>query len=289
MRGTSAVEFRSPTAEDVDGILRMLLACDVADFGTPDFDRDALLAEWAHPEVDLERDAFLADGAYGILVGGLGRAWVAPPRRGNGLGSALAERLEARARDRGLPHIDQQTPCADPNARALLEGRGYEILRTISELRLDHTDVDQLPAGPVRPYDAERDQEALQALFERELSGGRARLLPLEAVLAACPDTSLWFCVDGPDGEIAAGVRSELRPSGFIKGHIAQVAVTAPARKQGLGGRLVGAAAREMRERGAHSISVNVRSDVPEAAAFFDRLGFRGAGIVDELRLVLRP
>src|SRR5436190_6227418 len=98
----------------------MLLACDVADFGMPDYDLDALLAEWAQPGVDLERDAFLTDGAYGILVGTLGRAWVEPARRGRGLGSALAERLERRARERGLPYIDQQTPSAEPAARALL-------------------------------------------------------------------------------------------------------------------------------------------------------------------------
>ena len=281
------MQFRPPTHDDANDIVSMLLACDVVDFGLPDYDRDALLAEWAYPGVDLERDAFLTDGAYGILIGDAARAWVHPASRGRGLGSALAERLEQRARERGLEAVEQQTPHADPTARALLEGRGYTMLRTILELRREAEGVDDLPDGAVRPYDPHRDEAALQGLFERELADGRGRLVPLEAVLAANPDTSLWFCADAPDGGLAAGLRSELRPAGFITGYITQVVVAPEHRRQGLGGRLVGVAARELRDRGADTVRLNVRSDFPDVAAFFDRLGFSGRPVVDELRLRL--
>lgn len=281
------MRFRAPTRDDAPAIVSMLLACDVVDFGTPDYDSDALLAEWAQPEVDLERDAFLADGAYGILLGSLVRAWVHPDRRGHGLGGALAARLEERAREKGLAYVEQQAPSATPAARALLERRGYEHVRSIVELRLDAGAAAALTGGAVRGYDEQRDEAALQALFERELAGGRARLVPLDGVLAALPDTSLWFCADGDDGSLAGGLRSELRPAGFITGSITQVAVEPALRRRGVGRALVAAAARELVDRGADTIRVAVRSDTPDAIAFFEGLGFRGEVVIDEMRLSL--
>jgi ribosomal protein S18 acetylase RimI-like enzyme len=283
------MEFRPPTRQDVPVIVAMLLACDVVDFGTPDYDTDALLAEWAQPGIDLERDAFLGAGAYGILLGSLGRAWVHPDLRGRGLGAAVAARLEARAREKGLPHIEQQTPSRTPAARALLEGRGYEHVRSILELSLDAGAAASLPAGAaVREYDGERDEAALQALFERALVGGRARLLPLDGVLAGHPDTSLWFCADAPDGSLAGGLRCELRPAGFITGAVTQVAVEPGLRRRGIGRSLFAAASRELADRGADTIRVAVRSDTPDVLAFFESLGFRGAVVIDEMRLPLR-
>src|SRR5690349_20724896 len=48
------VPFRPPTRADAETVTAMLIACDIADFGAPDFDVDALLTEWA--DVDLEHD-----------------------------------------------------------------------------------------------------------------------------------------------------------------------------------------------------------------------------------------
>jgi ribosomal protein S18 acetylase RimI-like enzyme len=279
--------FRPPTREDVPEIVAMLIACDVVDFGAPDYDSDALLAEWAQPGVDLERDAFVAPGAYGIILGPLARAWVHPARRGQGLGAAIAARLEARAREKDLPYVEQQAPSRTPAARALLEQRGYEHVRAILELSLDADAAASLAGGPVRTYAAERDEAALQALFERELAGGRARLLPLEGVLAAHPDTSLWFCADADDGSLAAGLRSELRPAGFITGAITQLAVEPAQRRRGIARALAAVASKELVARGADTIRLAVRSDTPEVLAVFEALGFRGDVVIDEMRLPL--
>jgi ribosomal protein S18 acetylase RimI-like enzyme len=285
------MDFRAPTRADVPDIVAMLLACDLVDFGVPDYDSDALLAEWAQPEVDVARDAFLTDGAYGILLGNMVRAWVHPSRRGQGLGAEIAARLEARARERGLAHVEQQAPSRTPAARALLEQRGYERVRAIAELRLDAGAAAALgdPAGaaPVRVYDPARDEAALQALFERELAGGRARLVELDGVLAAHPDTSLWFCADAGDGSLIGGLRSELRPAGFITGSITQLAVAPAHRHAGIGRALVAAASRELAARGCDSIRVAVRSDTPDVRALFEAMGFRGEDVIDEMRLAL--
>jgi ribosomal protein S18 acetylase RimI-like enzyme len=284
-----AVEFRPPTRADVDAIVALLVACDIADFGAPDYDRDALLEEWAEPGVDVARDGFLGDGAYGLQIGGFARAWVHPDRRGRGLGTALAERLEARARERGVSELLQQVPRSVPAARSLLEGRGYDLLRSYAEVRLPDTGVGALPAGEgVRPYDDARDEAAVQGLMEAVLGGGAGRLEPLDVLLARHPDTSLWRVVDAPDGDgLVGALRCELRAAGLIAGYVSQVAVADGHRSGGLGGALLGAAARELVDRGAAGIRAHVRSTNPRALAFFERLGFAATWIADELRLPL--
>jgi ribosomal protein S18 acetylase RimI-like enzyme len=284
-----AVRFRPPTLEDADRIVALLVACDIVDFGAPDYDRDALLAEWAEPGVDLERDGFLADDAYGLVLNTDGRAWVHPLARGRGLGTALAERLEARARERGLPHLDQQIPRSDRPGQALVQARGYELIRSYADLRLPDTAVEALPAptAEVRPYDPDRDEAAVQALMERAFSGGAGRLESLEVVLGRFPDTSLWFVADAPDGSLAGAVRAELRPAGFITGYITQVATEAGERGRGIGSALVGAAARQLVAYGAVAVRLHVRSTNEGALRLYQRLGFTGDWIVDEYRLAL--
>jgi ribosomal protein S18 acetylase RimI-like enzyme len=282
------VDFRAPTLTDADRIVALLVACDIADFGAPDYDYDALLDEWNDPAVDLLRDAFYAPGgAYGLLLRSDARAWVHPQCLGQGLGTALAERLEARARERGLPFIDQQVARRNTAGRALLDGRGYRLMHSMAGLRLPDSDVGRLPDPEgVRPYDPARDGAAEQALMQAAL-GGVARLPPPEALEAANPDRTLWFVADAPDGSLAGALRCELRPAGFITGYITQVAVAEERRGGGIGSALVGAAARELVARGAVTIRLHVRSSNPDALRLSERLGFSGDWEVDELRLEL--
>ena len=281
------MEFRPPTPDDADAIVALLLECDIHDFGQPDYDHDALHDEWATPGFDRERDAFLADDAYGLLLGTQGRGWVRPARRGAGLEGELAERLEARARERGLPHIDRQIPRTEAHHREVLERRGYELVRSYAELRLPDTAVATLPHGDVRPYDPGRDERAVQALMEEAFAHGAGRLEPLEVVLERNPDTTLWFVADAPDGGLAGAVRAELRPAGLITGYVSQMATAPQHRGNGIGSALLGAAAREMVARGAALVRLHVRSSNPAALRLYQRLGFTGEWQADELRLPL--
>lgn len=279
--------FRAPTPDDAEAITALLIACDIADFGTPDYDLDALLAEWAEPGVDIARDGVYTAGAYGHVSGADIRAWVHPDRRGEGLGSALAEALETRAREKGLPHVDQQMPRSDVAGIVLLESRGYVPLRSYAELRLPDTAVAGLPSGGTRPYDEARDEAAVEALMARVSGDGDMRHVPLDVLRARNPDTSLWVVADAPDGSLAGAVRSELRPAGFITGYVMALAVEPGHRGQGLGSRLLGATARAMVEQGASVVRLHVRSSNPGALHLYERLGFAGDWQVDELRLAL--
>ena len=284
------MEFRPPTPEDADAIVAMLVAADIVDFGAPDYDHDALYEEWAEPGLDIERDAFIADGAYGLLLRGDARGWVHPDRRGQGLEGELAARLEARARERGQAKLEWQVPRPDGHLRVALESRGWRFARAYADLRLPDTAVAALPAdGAVRPYDDARDQGAVQELMERCLAAADAgRVMSLESTLAKNPDTSLWFVADAPDGSLAGAVRSELRPTGFIEGYIRELATEPEHRSKGLGSALIGAAARELVARGSIAVRLHVRSSNPGALHLYQRLGFAGDWAMDEYRLELR-
>src|SRR4051794_25021993 len=155
------MDFRPPTMDDAEAIVAMLCECDIVDFGAPDYDVDALLDEW--DRVDVERDAFYSEEAYGLLLNSDARAWVRPSRRHEPLMVPLLDRIEARAREKGLEYIERQVPRSDPADRALLESRGWEFARSYADLRLPDEAVGALPVGGVRPYDPERDETAVQS------------------------------------------------------------------------------------------------------------------------------
>jgi mycothiol synthase len=282
------VQFRPPTEADADRIVAMLVAADIADYGAPDYDHEALYEEWGDPGFELERDAFITDGAYGLLLREDARGWVHPDHRGGGLEAALAERLEARARERGQTQLEWQVPRRDAELRAALQSRGWEFVRAYADLRLPDTAVGGLPArDDVRPYDPQRDEAAVQDLMERSLGTGAGRVLSLESLMARNPDTTLWFVADAPDGSLAGAVRSELRPTGFIEGYIRELATEPDQRGRGVGSALLGAAARELIARGAVGVRLHVRSSNPTALELYQRLGFAGDWAVDEYRLEL--
>jgi len=287
--GWRRMDFRAPTQADADDIVRLLVACDIADYGAPDYDYEALMEEWSEPGVDVAKDGFITDGAYGLLLRTDARAWVHPDLRGGGLEDELAELLEERARARGLARLDWQVAAADPEMRAAVEGRGYDYIRSYADLRLSDADVGALPVGAVRPYDERRDEAAVQALIERAFDGGEAgRIDSLETLKSRHADTSLWFVAEAPDGSLAGAVRSELRPTGFIEGYIRHLATAQEHRGQGIAGTLIGAASRELVARGSIAIRLHVRSSNPKALELYERLGFRGGWLVDEFRLPLR-
>ncbi|MEA2171063.1 MAG: hypothetical protein QOF76_4363 [Solirubrobacteraceae bacterium] len=283
------MELRPPTRADAEYIVAMLLACDIVDVGWPDYDLDGLLNEWNEPGVvDLAKDGFLAEGVYGLVLGEMGRGWVHPDLRGRGLGAQLAEKLENRARERGLTHIKQQIGRYDHTGMELLRSRGYYESNRFIDFRLPDSAVAGLPAaGDVRAYDPARDAQPMQELLERTVTVAGRRVIPLEIVLQSAPDLHLWRVFDAPGGGLHGAVRAELRPAGFISGAITLIGVDKDARGRGIGQALVGSVSRVLLARGATEIRITLRADQTDAVNLFENLGFAGENYIVEFRLDL--
>jgi len=137
---------RSARHEDLDPLVELFEARDLADVGFVDQARDEILEDWASPFLDLERDSLVAElpdgslAAYGIVLAldptvqvvAVGR--VHPKHVGRGLGSAILAEQERRAVERlgaGISSpLRTSTPSTDRPAGRLFTGCGYRHVRS---------------------------------------------------------------------------------------------------------------------------------------------------------------
>jgi ribosomal protein S18 acetylase RimI-like enzyme len=177
---------RSARLQDLDKLVELHEARDLADVGFVDPARDEILEDWASPFVDLERDTLVAEApdgslaAYGFVlaqdasvqVRAVG--WVHPKHSRRGLGSALVAQLEDRTARRVAPghtsplRID--VPDGDEAASELLRGRGYRHVRSswLMQRPLPADDLER-PDPPGFEFRAATfdDEPAIHAVLER--------------------------------------------------------------------------------------------------------------------------
>src|SRR4051812_19762515 len=135
--------LRHPTPADAEGVLRVLLARDVADIGHPDFTLEDLRADWETPGVDISRDAWVVEDAGGaivasaLLLGDDALIYVHPDACGLGLGTVLREAAEERARERGTAVLRQPLPVGNEGGTAHLLDAGYWPAQHYLRMRID--------------------------------------------------------------------------------------------------------------------------------------------------------
>jgi len=267
---------RPPRPDEAQAVTNLIVACDVAEFGQPDFELDDLLTDWHMPGFDLERDAIVvADGervvAYASFVrGDYVDVYVHPEHRNAGIGKALLEWSERRALERMPPgeeiRVGQVITTGETGARRLLEKRGYEPVRTYWRMTMPLADSSPPPAWPdgvvVRTFDQERDTRAVYALVQDAFGDNeRHTAESFEEWQAFMIDRDafepgLWFIAES-DGEIVGCV---LCPNYEDEGWIRQLAVSRDWRRRGLGTALLRQAMSELRRRGRREIGLVVDS-----------------------------
>jgi mycothiol synthase len=276
--------FRPPVAADAEAVLEVMLARDRVDLGQPDFTLADLHADWATPGLDLTRDAWVVEDAGGAIVAsGLLLAddaliFVHPRACGAGLGSALRERAEARARERGTAVLRQFVPAANAQARALLLEAGYWPAQHYLRMRVALADTEPSAATPVRPFERDHDELAVHGLVQEgmsELEGYVAETLEVwcaQRIEKAGWDPSLWLVAEDADGlvGVALGERWE---AGV--GYVAQLAVAPRARGRGHGRDLLLALFDAFRAAGLQVAELSVQGANRGAAALYESVGMR--------------
>jgi mycothiol synthase len=276
---------------DAEAVTDLVVAFDVDEFGAPDFELDDLLAEWASPGLDLERDTWLVESpdgslaAYAILYyDDDADVFVHPQFRGRGIGSGLLELVEGRALERSSAGskvvLGQALSTVNTAGRALLEGAGYEATRWYRRMVIE---LDGAPGDPVWPdgvsvrtFDPERDSKAVHALIESAFGdneGYRGEPYPewfVRNIDREAFDPTLWFLATAR-GELVGVIAC---PAYDTEGWVRQLAVARTWRGRGIGMALLRKAFAEFHRRGRTHVALVVDSwNRTGARTLYERAG----------------
>jgi mycothiol synthase len=267
---------RAPRPDDAQAVTDLVIACDIDEFGQPDFELDDLQTDWHMPGFDLEKDAVVVvEGERIVAYAAFIRndyvdVYVHPEYRNRGIGRWLLEWSERRGVERAAPggevRLGQVLTSNPDGAAKLLEERGYEPVRTYWRMSMPLDEAPPPPAWPegviVRTFDEERDSRSVYALVQDAFGDNerhtaesfeewQAFMIDREAF-----EPGLWFMAE-VKGKIVGCV---LCPNYEDEGWVRQLAVSRDWRRRGLGTALLRQAMSELRRRGRREIALVVDS-----------------------------
>ena len=276
---------RAPLRADLDAVVNLLNACDVAETGRPDTTADDVAGDWDLQGFELARDAWLAETGDARVVGYAytgdqvrtgeleADVWVHPEHAEPELARRLLGLAERRARQlasgRGYAAPALDVFCISTNAakRELLRERGFALRRTVIRMAIDlEADVREPspPAGvelrEFRPGDDDRVMyETMMEAFadhyrqsDEPFEAWRTRLLGHGAF-----DPGLW-ALAWAGGEPVGGLFA------YDKGDLCWIqglGVRHPWRGLGVGGALLAHAFAALARRGQLRVELAVDAE----------------------------
>ena len=290
---------RRPTAEDAPAITACVLAFEQACFSEPDFSVTELEDEWSRPRFEVESDAWIVLDFSGA-VAGYASVWdeiphqdlfcdavVHPDHWGRGVGGLLVDLMEERAADHfgfggGGPLLLHNVVAGpDSSALKLLEGRGYERVRTFLRMVIDLG----VPRPPVPAPPGIALASLRRGLDERAFYDTMKASFTVDFRFSEFPpydewaqrmalwdfDPSLWWLAW--DQEQPVGVL-EGRPLEDGDGWVKNVAVRPSQRRRGVAAALLARCFDEFEARGSKKVSLGVDSSNPtRATVLYERAG----------------
>jgi ribosomal protein S18 acetylase RimI-like enzyme len=238
---------------------------------------DELLEWWSYGDLSTDSWCLERDGRI------VGFAWVSRHRddadvgaavradcRGAGIGAALVDLSEQRARELGAGRIYSHVFAADEAGCRLLEQRGYRDARHFLEMVVDLEQPPPQPPWPdgIRPEQFRREDArdfhtALGTAFENEWGFVSSPFDEWLERRVDKSDTSLYFLArDG--NEIAAVIRNEPERRGM--GWVGALGVLPAWRRRGLGRAMLLHSFGAFCERGIRRVGLGVDSENPTGA-----------------------
>ncbi|MGV9266744.1 GNAT family N-acetyltransferase [Kitasatospora sp. NPDC003701] len=280
---------RAATPADAPAIHRLVAACErelLGDAGNrAENAEDGVAADLALPGLDPAHDTLLVQDAAGAVVG---RAWVHggrrskvdvhPAHRGEGLGAALLDWAEARARQLGSERLSQTLLDGDRAAVELLRTRGYGAFVTQWLLEIPLPADPVVPAPPagitVRPF-RPGDERAAYVLTEDAFDEWQVRRKPYQEWARHTVERAAFAPALSPlafaDGQLVGAVLS-LDVPGTGEGYIERVAVRRDHRNRGIARVLLLEAFRAFHRHGRRACTLWTHSETG-ALSLYERVG----------------
>jgi mycothiol synthase len=288
---------RRPTMDDVNAVVEMLVASDMAEWGEPDTSVEEVRSEWQGIGFNLETDAWVV-GAAGRIVGYaavrdrgheriMSFAKVHPDFRGLGIATHLLQLIEERA--------ELHIPLAQPDARVtlsthishvnedagwLLESRGFKYVRSTWAMGIEMEEALQEPEWPegitLRTFIQGQDEravfEAVDEAFQEHWghTPGNFERWKDYHLDREDFDPALWFLACS--GDQIAGV--SLCGYYLGMGIVNTLGVRRPWRHKGLGMSLLLHSFSEFYRRGNYKVVLGVDSqNLTGATRLYERAG----------------
>ncbi|MFI6155531.1 GNAT family N-acetyltransferase [Kitasatospora sp. NPDC051170] len=276
---------RAATVADARAIHDLVAACERAVLGHPETEPDRIAADLTLPGLDPAVDTLLVHDAAGRLAG---RAWVHggrrsevdvhPGHRGRGLGGALLDWAEARARRAGGERLSQTVSDGDRAAVELLRSRGYEpfVAQWLLEIALREEPV--VPAPPpgitLRSF-RPGDERAAYRLTEDAFDEWQKRRKPYEEWARHTVELDTFAPEFSPvafAGDEMVGAVLSLDVPGTDEGYVERVAVRKDHRNRGIARMLLQESFRAFHRRGHRTCTLWTHSETG-ALSLYQRVG----------------
>lgn len=281
---------RTATLADAPAVAELVRACELDVLGIGVISDGDILERWRM--TDPAENVWLVHAGERLAAAatlwfyGVAIVWadVHPQHTGRGIGTALLELVEGRAREAGETIVRNDAFAKDARATAFMDAHGYRSVRHYYEMRIELGDEPPRPEWPEgigpKPFgveDAEAFHTAINEAFEEEW--GHAPMAFEEwrrtRIEADDFDPAMWTIVW--DGDEVAGV-ARCEPFLFGGGWVAALGVRKLWRRRGLGLALLHHLFGIFHERGERSVGLGVDSENPTGATrLYERAGMHVA------------
>lgn len=307
---------RHPTMEDIEAVVKLMRACEIALEGTAETTLDDMRLWWTEPDTDIAKDVWVVLSPTGEVVAtsSIGhqehvriysRGNVLPAYQGQGIGSHLLSLNEARAKE----HVTlaetgaRVAMLAQVNAKniavqRLLEKNRYKDIRSFWRMGIE---LQKAPPAPVWPEgivvsNLAADTTLLQAVHQADNDAFRDHwgYLPMSfaafehfAVKTENFDPRLWFIA--LDGDEISGVClcADEKESG---GWVHSLGIRRQWRRRGLGLAFLYHAFGAFYRRGIHNVYLGVDAQsLTGATHLYERAGMHVVKQYKTYEKELRP
>ncbi|MBU0705006.1 MAG: GNAT family N-acetyltransferase [Chloroflexi bacterium] len=304
---------RPATLDDVEAVVDLLAACSIELIGNPERGVDEIRTGWQRPGFNLEADTLVMLAPDGQIVGYSG-VWdnaphvcifvdgsVRPEYRGQGIGTALCQWAEDRARQ-SIPKapegarvaLRQEKLSTDEAAQELLRGQGYRLARYELCMLIEMDEPPPEPVVPgeitIRPFVRGQEERAvIQSVRETFKDHWGYVERPFEDDFqdwmhyldkASDSDPSLWFvavnCDGGKEEIVGTSLCHPTLAEDPEKSLVFGLGMRRPWRRQGIALALLRHCFGALYRRGKRKVTLGVDAQsLTGATRLYDKAGMR--------------